>query len=225
MRVPAAIPVTGFRYSAALVPHFPARYHEIFAIYGFLMTLIFIFVVTGEIVAVIQSFGVILGLSAAIVGMTVLGVGNGVCDLISNWVVSGWFESLDPLHYFDKSIAVCCLSLSWCIISTFQVASSGSPNIAIAAVYGGPVLNAFIGIGVSMFAGLTAHDIDAYEVKSNPVINVGMIMLVIALVTAGMYVKKYKTLSRSLGIGLFSFYATFLVTSAILEVDMNRNTT
>lgn len=162
------------------------RYHEGFAAYGFLMALLFIYVVTGEIVAVMQSFGIILGLSEAIIGMTVLGIGNGTCDLIANWMV----------------------------------ASRGFPNIALAAVYGGPVLNTFMGIGISMMVGMAAHGIDNYAVSNNPVIFAGSATLVLSLVAVAGYVKMYQTISRRVGFALIFLYSCFLVTSVVLEFSV-----
>jgi len=34
-----------------------------------------------------RAFGVALGVSESTVGMTVLGIGNGLCDLIANYLV------------------------------------------------------------------------------------------------------------------------------------------
>ena len=63
----------------------PPAYLNALAFAGMLMSLTAIYLITDEIVSVVQSLGVIFKVSDTMVGMTILGVGNGMCDFI------GWF--------------------------------------------------------------------------------------------------------------------------------------
>eukprot|EP00040_Diaphanoeca_grandis_P023141 m.125377 g.125377 ORF g.125377 m.125377 type:complete len:564 (-) comp29128_c0_seq1:1411-3102(-) len=65
---------------------YPPKYNSVFAAWGFLIALVFIYCISDEIVSVLRSFGIMLGIPTSVVGMTVLGIGNGMCDLIANYL-------------------------------------------------------------------------------------------------------------------------------------------
>jgi len=67
-------------------PYHPPRYIAGFAGWGFMVALVFIYCISDEIVSILRSFGIMLGIPTSVVGMTVLGIGNGICDLIANYL-------------------------------------------------------------------------------------------------------------------------------------------
>lgn len=114
------------------------------------MALLFIYVIADEIVSVMQSFGVLLNVSESTIGITVLGIGNGTCDLIANYLV----------------------------------ATKGFPQIALAAVYGGPVLNTYVGLGLAVLIGILSYPEPYYIIETDIILYVGIgFLMVILLIT------------------------------------------
>mmetsp|Transcript_11590 Transcript_11590/g.29752 ORF Transcript_11590/g.29752 Transcript_11590/m.29752 type:complete len:569 (+) Transcript_11590:97-1803(+) len=64
------------------------KYQSVFALAGFLVALTWIYVISDEIVAVLRTIGIMMGVSPALIGMTVLGIGNGTCDLVANFLMA-----------------------------------------------------------------------------------------------------------------------------------------
>lgn len=62
----------------------PPRYHLVFAYAGFAMSIVWIYGVATEIVALLKAFGTLYGVSDVILGMTVLAWGNNIGDLVTN---------------------------------------------------------------------------------------------------------------------------------------------
>ncbi|KAI0399181.1 hypothetical protein F4802DRAFT_590648 [Xylaria palmicola] len=64
------------------------RYHVAFCFLGFIIAIAWISTVAGEVVGILKAFGVILGISEAILGLTVFAVGNSVGDLVADVTVA-----------------------------------------------------------------------------------------------------------------------------------------
>lgn len=68
--------------------HEPPRYHLVFAYVGFAMSIIWIYGIATEIVALLKAFGALYGISDVLLGMTVLAWGNNIGDLVTNLSLS-----------------------------------------------------------------------------------------------------------------------------------------
>eukprot|EP00035_Acanthoeca_spectabilis_P001648 m.81738 g.81738 ORF g.81738 m.81738 type:complete len:571 (+) comp11029_c0_seq2:179-1891(+) len=66
----------------------PPRYQGGFAGMGFLVALTCIYSISDEVVAVLTAAGYMLSISPSMLGMTVLGIGNGTCDLVANYLMA-----------------------------------------------------------------------------------------------------------------------------------------
>lgn len=55
---------------------------------GFLVAIFWIMAIADEVVNVLQTFGVVFGLSDAIIGLTIFAVGNSLADLVANMSVA-----------------------------------------------------------------------------------------------------------------------------------------
>ncbi|KAF9991213.1 hypothetical protein BGZ75_002841 [Mortierella antarctica] len=66
----------------------PPRFYEALAFVGFLVAMTWIFVVANEVVEILQAYGMILGVSHAILGLTVFAIGNSLGDLVANVTIA-----------------------------------------------------------------------------------------------------------------------------------------
>lgn len=64
------------------------RYHFLFCFLGFIIAIAWISTIAEEVVGVLKAAGVILGMSEAILGLTVFAVGNSVGDLVADITVA-----------------------------------------------------------------------------------------------------------------------------------------
>ncbi|PSR81691.1 Sodium/calcium exchanger protein-domain-containing protein [Coniella lustricola] len=64
------------------------KYHFLFCFFGFVIAVAWISTIAEEVVGVLKAVGVILGMSEAILGLTVFAVGNSVGDLVADITVA-----------------------------------------------------------------------------------------------------------------------------------------
>ncbi|KAK8020694.1 hypothetical protein PG990_005832 [Apiospora arundinis] len=64
------------------------KYNYLFCYMGFIIAVAWISTIAGEVVGVLKTFGVILDISEAILGLTVFAVGNSVGDLVADITVA-----------------------------------------------------------------------------------------------------------------------------------------
>ncbi|EAU85483.2 hypothetical protein CC1G_06384 [Coprinopsis cinerea okayama7 len=55
---------------------------------GFLVSIVWIMAIADEVVNVLQTFGIVFGLSDAIIGLTIFAMGNSLADLVANMSVA-----------------------------------------------------------------------------------------------------------------------------------------
>jgi len=65
---------------------------------GFIVAVVWIMAIADEVVNVLQTFGMIFGLSDAIIGLTIFAVGNSLADLVANMSVA--VSDLHCIHIF-----------------------------------------------------------------------------------------------------------------------------
>ncbi|KAI0394051.1 hypothetical protein F5Y17DRAFT_429769 [Xylariaceae sp. FL0594] len=69
-------------------PYHRPKYHVAFCFLGFVISIAWISTVAGEVVGVMKAFGVILGISEAILGLTIFAIGNSIGDLVADITVA-----------------------------------------------------------------------------------------------------------------------------------------
>lgn len=68
--------------------HTKPKYHYFLCFLGFVISVAWISTVAGEVVGVLKTFGVILGISEALLGLTIFAAGNSVGDLVADITVA-----------------------------------------------------------------------------------------------------------------------------------------
>ncbi|KAL3244898.1 hypothetical protein MRX96_018487 [Rhipicephalus microplus] len=79
--------VAGTVFATSSYDH-PPRYHWVFGYVGFLVAVAWIYLLANEVLSLLKTFGIVVGLSDAFLGMTVLAWGNSIGDYISNLSVA-----------------------------------------------------------------------------------------------------------------------------------------
>uniref|UniRef100_A0A131YNK2 K+ dependent na+ca2+ antiporter n=1 Tax=Rhipicephalus appendiculatus TaxID=34631 RepID=A0A131YNK2_RHIAP len=79
--------VAGTVFATSSYDH-PPRYHWVFGYVGFLVAVAWIYLLANEVLSLLKTFGIVIGLSDAFLGMTVLAWGNSIGDYISNLSVA-----------------------------------------------------------------------------------------------------------------------------------------
>ncbi|KAI3400452.1 hypothetical protein diail_3073 [Diaporthe ilicicola] len=69
-------------------PDTKPRYHFLFCFLGFIIAIAWISTIAEEVVGILKAIGVILGMSEAILGLTIFAVGNSVGDLVADITVA-----------------------------------------------------------------------------------------------------------------------------------------
>ena len=120
----------------------PPPYHTAFAFAGFVIAIVWIYAIANELVTLLKAFGVMFGLTDAILGLTVLAWGNSIGDLE---IGSSKFKC------FYKNARVQKTTLPYCagdMIADVAMAKRGSPRMGFSAAFGGPLFNMLLGIGL-----------------------------------------------------------------------------
>jgi len=69
-------------------PNKPPKYRFLLCFLGFVVSISWISTIANEVVGVLKAFGVILGISDAILGLTIFAVGNSLGDLVADITVA-----------------------------------------------------------------------------------------------------------------------------------------
>ena len=70
------------------MPSHPPKYRYLLCFFGFIVSIAWISTIANEVVGVLKAFGVILGISDAILGLTIFAVGNSLGDLVADITVA-----------------------------------------------------------------------------------------------------------------------------------------
>lgn len=73
---------------ATTTPDHPPKYRSLFCFLGFAVAIAWISTIASEVVGVLKALGVILGISDAILGLTIFAVGNSLGDLVADTTIA-----------------------------------------------------------------------------------------------------------------------------------------
>ncbi|XP_052137956.1 cation/calcium exchanger 1-like [Oryza glaberrima] len=152
---------------------------------GFLMSVLWSYVLARELVALLVSIGVAAGVEAGVLGATVLAWGNSLGDLVA-----------------DVALA------------TRRRDGGAGAQTAVAGCYAAPAFNTVVGLGLSLTVAAGARHPEAYAVEGGAAVYVAVGFLAAALVWAvAVLPARGMRLDAVLGVGLLVIYFVFLCVS------------
>lgn len=165
------------------------RYHSLLCFLGFVISVAWISTVAGEVVGVLKAFGIVAGISEAILGLTIFAVGNSLGDLVAD----------------------------------ITVARLGYPVMALAACFGGPMLNILLGVGIGgawmTTRGSSGSSNEPYVIEVGWSLMVSAITVLVTLLTLLVAVPANGwVMSRRVGVVLICIWTVSTVVNVLVEV-------
>jgi len=162
------------------------KFYPLLQIAGLISAVLWMSLIADELVALLESIGVITSISTAILGLTVLAIGNSADDFVSD----------------------------------LRVAKKHSPHMAVAACFGGPMLNDCLGLGISLVLTTTKSFPQPYYAEISEQVVLGWIFLLISLVSSLVFIPiSGFYLSKRYCIYLVVVYVVFLICAVLLELE------
>ncbi|CCG85183.1 Sodium/calcium exchanger protein [Taphrina deformans PYCC 5710] len=162
------------------------RFHSWFCFLGFTISVCWISTIANEVVGTLQAFGTILGLSDAILGLTVFAVGNSLGDFVAD----------------------------------VTVARMGFSQMAISGVFGGPMLNILIGIGISgIYINISKHHVYNTEISPTLIVSGASLLTTLIILLIAVPANGY-VMTRKLGVALCCIFLVGMITSVLVEIYM-----
>jgi sodium/potassium/calcium exchanger 6 len=167
------------------------KYHFLLCFLGFVISVAWISTIAGEVVGVLKAMGVILGISEAILGLTVFAVGNSLGDLVAD----------------------------------VTVARLGYPVMALAACFGGPMLNILLGVGIGgawmgvKGAAGKGGEYEPYRIQVGGTLMISAVTVLLTLVVLLIVVPGNGwVMSRKIGWGLICIWTVGTVVNLVVEL-------
>jgi sodium/potassium/calcium exchanger 6 len=179
-------------------PETPPRYRFIFCFVGFVVSVAWISTIANEVVGVLKAFGVILGISDAILGLTIFAVGNSLGDLVADITVA-------RLGYPVMALSAC----------------FGGPMLNILLGIG------VSGLYMTVKEGRHHHAknpndpmrFEPYKIEVSGTLMVSGITLLVTLVSLLIAVPLNKwTMSRRIGWGLIALWTVSSIVNLVVEI-------
>lgn len=169
--------------------HKPPKFRYIFCFIGFVVGITWISTIANEVVGVLKAFGVIFGISDAILGLTVFAVGNSLGDLVAN----------------------------------ITIAKLGFPVMALAACFGGPLLNILLGIGGSgLYLTITNPEKPLkFDVSATLIVSGATLLLTLFILLVFVPINQWR-MSRRVGFTLIGLWVASTVVNLALELTGRR---
>ena len=146
-----------------------------------------------------KTFGLIFGLSDAIIGITIFAMGNSLADLVANMSVAV------RGHLFTAKL---------CLIFPQVFA----PIMGFSACFGGPMLNILLGVGISG-SYVTSQTGTPYKLDYSRTLVVSTIGLLFVLASTLLFVPfNGYYLTRKWGVFLIASYVAIMTLNIVVEL-------
>ncbi|KAI8924959.1 Sodium/calcium exchanger protein-domain-containing protein [Entophlyctis helioformis] len=102
---------------------------------GFLLAVLFVATISGELVGLLDAIGTLSGLSPTLLGLTLFAFGNSVGG--------GWMDADKSAGYGRRLLTVLACGMWWWteFVTNLSIARMGYSTMALGACYGGPMLS------------------------------------------------------------------------------------
>uniref|UniRef100_A0A0D9Y1K1 Sodium/calcium exchanger membrane region domain-containing protein n=1 Tax=Leersia perrieri TaxID=77586 RepID=A0A0D9Y1K1_9ORYZ len=149
---------------------------------GFAMSVLWSYLLAGELVSLLVSIGVAAGVEPGVLGATVLAWGNSMGDLVANVALASGGGG-----------------------------GGGGAETAVAGCYAGPAFNTVVGLGMSLTVAAAARRPEPYDMPATAAVYVAVAFLAAALVWALVVLPaRGMRLDAVFGGGLIVIYFVFL---------------
>ncbi|KAH6691300.1 sodium/calcium exchanger protein [Plectosphaerella plurivora] len=183
---------------ATTTPDRRPQYHFLLCFLGFVISVAWISTIAGEVVGVLKAFGVILGISEALLGLTVFAAGNSVGDLVADVTIA-------RLGYPVMALSAC----------------FGGPmlNILLGIGLGGAYMMVQAANQRQKKHPDRPYHYKPYKIQIDGSLLISTIVLLITLLFLLVMVPWNKwVLSRRIGYGLISLWTIGTIVNVIIEV-------
>lgn len=195
------------------------KYHFFFCFLGFIISIAWISTIAEEVVGVLKAVGVILGMSEAILGLTIFAVGNSVGDLVADITVARLGYPVMALYVWVSPRRVTCLCT--CLLTCHR-----------SACFGGPMLNILLGIGLGgtyMTMKTAKHEhkkhpqlpvhYGSYHIEVTGTLFVSALTVLVTLLVLLILVPTNKwMMTRKTGLTLITLWSIGTIINVIVEV-------
>jgi len=178
------------------------------------MSVVWLDLIANEVVAVLEVFGVMLGISTSVLGLTVLAWGNSVGDLVADTATAKAGQVKVRLDE-DRSDSKSNIPPTRITNNPFH-SSLRSLQTAIASCFGSPLLSALVGLGIALTISTSSDGNLATSIDTQNF--VAICTLLGTLFTSGFVFYKYNWRPpRQYAYVLFGIYGLFMTASVTLE--------
>lgn len=163
----------------------PTRWSLPWVMGGFIMSIVWFYLIANELVAVLVALGVIFEIDSAILGLTVLAWGNSIGDLISNLAFARGGDD--------------------------EETKANNIQIAISGCFAGPMFNTLVGLGLSFVLASWKRFPKPLILPEDDTIIYTIGFLFLSLLWSLIVLPSRRMApSKVLGVGLLFLYASFM---------------
>jgi sodium/potassium/calcium exchanger 6 len=102
-------------------------------------------------------------------------------------------------------------------VSDIVVARQGAPKMAIGAIFGGPLLNILIGLGIAFTFNAQSLQTGCFPLEADGNVSLGFIFLIFTIITSLIVVPIHnKWISKMYGVFLILVYVIYVVMSIVI---------
>lgn len=150
-----------------------------------------------------------------------------LCFVLSSfWIYWGARELLDVLstlgilwNFSDAILAVTILAWGNSIgdaVSNIVVARQGHAKMAVGAIFGGPLLNLLIGLGIAFTFNETSLKTGCYPLEADANVSIGFIFLIVSILTSIIVIPINNNIVHKVyGVYLILFYIVYVILSIL----------
>jgi sodium/potassium/calcium exchanger 6 len=151
---------------------------------GFGVSIVWIYIIANELVSLLKAFGVMFGLTDAILGLTALAWGNSIGDLISDTAMALRGQ---PRTGFSACFGGQLFNLLLGVGLPFSIAILSSGGEPIRLEFNRMTLTLSVGLAVSLLFSLVA--LPLFRFRATRLYGVALLLIYIVFITAALVVE------------------------------------